>query len=67
MVVPPLKWVALAMMIGGIASLWAALPMDGKASFEDSSFILEIVLGGGGTISLVLGCILMLVAVFIAA
>lgn len=38
------KWVALAMLIAGIVAVLKAMNMDSTSSFNDGSFLVQIVL-----------------------
>jgi hypothetical protein len=63
----PIKYVALALALTGLALLCWAMERDSSSSFENGSFIGEIFLGGAGALLIVAGIIVFLVAVFIAA
>jgi|EndMetStandDraft_5_1072996.scaffolds.fasta_scaffold629948_1 hypothetical protein len=63
----PLRWIALAMIVAGIAGVLSAEWLDPKSSFESGTFLVEIVLGIGGIICFVVRCVLMLGSFFVAA
>ena len=61
-----MKWLALFLVVAGIVMMATALRSDQTASFDDGSFIWEMLLGGAGALSLIVGLLIFLVDAFTA-
>jgi predicted metal-binding membrane protein len=59
----PMKWVVLALFLAGCFAVWRAFSMDATASFE-RDFPLEIYLGLGGAVAIVVSAAAFLVITF---
>lgn len=61
-----MKWIALALIIVGVVLLIRAFTLDRTSSFDDGSFILQILVGGLGAVLIAAGIIVLLAMLFIA-
>lgn len=60
-----MKWIALGLILLGAALVWFAMHLDARSSFDDGSFLNEMVVGLVGAVCIVVGFVIFGILVFL--